>query len=383
MVSVLTFAVAWWLGLYLLARDRTNPVLVLAGGGLLSYGAAIALDDLPWTGAVAEVLVWLPAVLWAVVLARLLRDNRAARERGESGNTVGLAVVCGLLVALAAGLVLLGTGLLPRELTLASIGLDLMLLGGCVAVFDAFDAGESLRGDMLRSAALSGLATALFGGQVAVVIAVVGPDPALTALLYGVVAGAIALHVLTSPLHSLADRAALAVPVRQARAELREVADALPRKANSALADIDEAEFARLTRRALSHYGDLGKLVSSPLTELPEIDKRLTERGAPDTPLERAKELKAVLLDAIRRLKPDGREFGTSEEWRYYNALYFYYVVGIRPYSMRTKVTELDATSRQALTWFADQVPERTLHNWQSAAARLVAADLRATSVRG
>ncbi|MPY78632.1 MAG: hypothetical protein GEV04_09070 [Actinophytocola sp.] len=369
--------------MYLLARDRTNPVLVLAGGGLLSYGAAIALDDLPWTGAVAEVLVWLPAVLWAFVLALLLRDNGAARERGETRGTVGLAVVCALLVGLATGLLLLGAGLLPRELTLASIGLDLVLLGGCVAVIDAFDAGESLRGDMLRSAALGALATALFGGQVAVVIAVVGSDPALTALLYGVVAGAIALHVLTSPLQSLADRAALAVPVRQARAELREVADALPRKADSALADVDEAEFARLTRRALSHYGDLGKLVSSPLTDLPEIGKRLAERGAPDTPLERAKEVKAVLLDAIRRLKPDGGEFGTSEEWRHYNALYFYYVVGIRPYSVRTKVTELDPTARQALTWFADQVPERTLHNWQSVAARLVAADLRATAVGG
>lgn len=382
MVSVLTFAVAWWLGLYLVARDRTNPVLVLAGSGLLAYGAAIALDDLPWTGAVAEVVVWLPAVLWAVVLVRLLRDHRAARERGDNPGTAGLAVVGGLLVALAVGLLLLGSDVLPRELTLVSIGLDLVALGGCVALFDAFDAGESLRGDMLRSAVLSGLATALFGGQVGVVIAAVGPDPALTALLYGVVAGAIALHVLTSPLQALADRTALAVPVRHARAELRQVADALPRKADSALIDVDDAEFARLTRRALSHYGDLGKLVSSPLTDLPVIDQRLAARGAPDTPLERAKELKAVLLDAIRRLKPDSGEFGTSEEWRHYNALYFYYVVGIRPYSVRTKVTELDATSRQALTWFADQVPERTLHNWQSAAARLVAADLRATTVR-
>lgn len=51
---------------------------------------------------------------------------------------------------------------------------------------------------------------------------------------------------------------------------------------------------------------------------------------------------------------------------------------GIRPYSVRTKRTDLDPASRQALRWFAEQVPERTLHNWQDAAARLVAADLRA-----
>lgn len=378
MVPVLTFAVAWWLGLYLLVRDRTNPVLVLAGGGLLGYGTAIALDDLPWTGAIAEVLVWLPAALWAVALARLVRDHRASHEGVRS--TLGRAIVGALLIGLAAGLLLLAAGLLPRELTLASIGFDLVLLGGCVALFDAFDAGESLRADMLRSAVISGLATALLGGQVGLVIAASGASPALTALLYGVVAAAITVHVLASPLQSLADRLVLGVPVRQARAQLREVADALPRKVDTALTGLDDAEFARLTRRALSHYGDLGKLVSSPLTELPVITERLAARGSPDTPLERAKELKAVLLEAIRRLKPDGGEFGTSEEWRHYNALYFYYIAGVRPYSVRTKVTELDATARQALTWFADQVPERTLHNWQSAAARLVAADLRATA---
>lgn len=288
--------------------------------------------------------MWLPAALWAFVLARLVRDQRASHEGVRS--TLGLAIVGALLVGLATGLLLLSAGLLPRELTLASIG----------------------------------LATALLGGQVGLVIAASGASPALTALLYGVVAAAITVHVLASPLQSLADRLALAVPVRQARAQLREVADALPRKADTALTGLDDAEFARLTRRALSHYGDLGKLVSSPLTELPVITERLASHGSPDTPLERAKELKAVLLDAIRRLKPDGGEFGTSEEWRHYNALYFYYIAGVRPYSVRTKVTELDATARRALTWFADQVPERTLHNWQSAAARLVAADLRATA---
>ncbi len=32
---------------------------------------------------------------------------------------------------------------------------------------------------------------------------------------------------------------------------------------------------------------------------------------------------------------------------------------------------------QEVLAWFRQQVPERTLHNWQTAAARLVAQDLR------
>jgi hypothetical protein len=45
---------------------------------------------------------------------------------------------------------------------------------------------------------------------------------------------------------------------------------------------------------------------------------------------------------------------------------------------VRTKREDLDAEDRRALQWFVTQVPERTLHNWQNAAARLVAADLMA-----
>ncbi len=37
----------------------------------------------------------------------------------------------------------------------------------------------------------------------------------------------------------------------------------------------------------------------------------------------------------------------------------------------------LDATARQAWQWFVTEVPQRSLHNWQNAAARLIAADLR------
>jgi hypothetical protein len=124
--------------------------------------------------------------------------------------------------------------------------------------------------------------------------------------------------------------------------------------------------------------GDLPRLASSPLTRLPGVEQRLAARGAPDQPLERAAELRALLTESIARLKPrDGGDFGTSDAWRHYNALHFPYVVGLRPYRRRPSHNGLDPTAQQALDWFGAQVPERTLHNWQNAAAKLVAEDLR------
>ncbi|HEY1016804.1 MAG TPA: hypothetical protein VGE07_29095, partial [Herpetosiphonaceae bacterium] len=129
-------------------------------------------------------------------------------------------------------------------------------------------------------------------------------------------------------------------------------------------------------RQALSHYHDLPRLTINPLTALPGIDARLGGAGG-DNLLERAAALKALLTESIARLKPQGQgDFGSSSEWRHYNALYFPYVVGLKPYSRRGAQPPLEGAARQAMDWFQAQVPERTLYNWQRAAARLVADDL-------
>ncbi|MFE2751964.1 hypothetical protein ACFXGA_08155 [Actinosynnema sp. NPDC059335] len=383
-VSVVTFGLAWWLGLYLLVRDHRKPLLRRAAVGLLAYALVIALPlpavalavpAVAWTGVV---VCWLPVRYdrwwrWSaapllvaayfvplVVLAPLavavvlcLRLRRAL----PGAATVLFGLSCALLLV----------DVLPEPLVIASAGVDLLVFGVLVAVADAFDEGEAIRADVVRSLLTSAGLAAVFGGQVALFL-----DDRLVPLLYGTVAAAIAVQVLANPLALLVDK--VAVPeVAATRAELREAADALPRRA-----PLDQAELVKLTRRALSNYGDLGKLVASPLTELPVIDARLAARGASDQPLERAAELKALLSEGIQRLKPRDGEFGTSDEWRHYNALYFYYVVGIRPYSRRTKREDLDPVARRALAWFVDQVPERTLHNWQNAGAKLIAEDLAA-----
>ncbi|MGH3646144.1 MAG: hypothetical protein ACRDTM_03055 [Micromonosporaceae bacterium] len=454
-LTAVAFGLAWWLGLYLIARDPSKPILRRAGAGLIGYALttvclALAASLPSWAAplnALQSGLLCVPAVAWTGVLLRLAPEEvhwkppldrwwrrvvlpvsaaaiAALVLAGGFGGTPATALVpalagrlvppvvavlvlaplvggFGLLLASyrtlrpapVAGLVLLATLLLglgttglllglgwaPRGLTLAGIGLDLALLGVVVAVADAFDEGETLRPDMRRSAVTAALTAALFGGQIALTLLFAAGTPAMVPLLFGGIAAAVAVPVLANPLHRLLDRVAFpgSRALRAERADLRDVAEALPRRAEThALATLPDAEFVRLTRRALSHYGDLGRLVASPLTELPA----LADGGDPDSaasPLQRATALKSLLLESITRLKPPGGEFGTSDEWRHYNAIYFPYVVGLRPYSQRARHAGLSATARTALRWFQSQVPERTLHNWQNAAAKLVADDLR------
>ena len=61
----------------------------------------------------------------------------------------------------------------------------------------------------------------------------------------------------------------------------------------------------------------------------------------------------------------------------YYNALYFPYVLDLKPYAIRPLPAPADPILQQARDWFQTYVPERTLYNWQTAAAKLIAQQLR------
>lgn len=443
-LSAVVFSLSWWLGLYLLARDPRKPVLVLAAVGLTSFAAVVALDavrivsGLHLLSNIEIYLVAVPGIAWFAVLLELSRPADTWRSRaGELALTAGVAalafcgaamagnvdgplrlghwvmfavislaslgamlravfgpwqprpvvgyiVVATLFFALGNAIIIIPLGLVPSWLALASTGFDVALLGIAVAMWDAFDEGQALRRDMLRSFVATGVVVVLFGGQALIGMALTGQQTALTVLLFTSVAIAIAINVLADPLAGVLDRLAFSHSpgLRADRAALRRTEAALPLRSTNPLQDVDDATFARLTRRALGHYGDLSKLVASPLTALPIIDERLAARGAPDQPLERANELKALLADRIAALKPrDGGDFGTTEQWRHYNALYFPYVVGVRAYAQNATAAGLDPVARQAWQWFVTEVPQRSLHNWQNAAARLIAADLRGNLV--
>jgi hypothetical protein len=444
-LSAVVFALSGWLGLYLLSRDPRKPVLVLAAIGLCGFALVVALDAVRTAtplhaaaGLLSRIEIYLvavPSVAWFAVLVELSRPGDRWRPRARellliSGvgaltvfgatlagsvegplrpghwlmfavisvstlgamavalrrprrprRAVGLAVVATLFFALANAILIIPLGLVPSGIALTSTSFDVLSLGIAVALWDAFDEGQALRADMVRSFAGSVVVAVLFGGQVLIGLALTrNESSALTVLLFTILAIALAVQVLADPLAGVLDRLAFSKsPVLRAdRAALRHTEAALPLRSVHPLDHVDDESFARLTRRALGHYGDLTKLVASPLTALPVIDERLAARGAPDHPVERANELKAVLADGISRLKPrDGGEFGTTEEWRYYNSLYFPYIVGVRAYAQNATASGLDPTARQAWQWFVTEVPQRSLHNWQNAAARLIAADLR------
>lgn len=360
-------------------RARTRELLLVAGVAALTlFGATLA-------GSVDGPLRPGHWLMFAVISVSNLGAMAVALRRPRRPRlSVGLAITATLFFALGNAILIIPLGLVPSWVALASTSCDVLGLGVAVALWDAFDEGHALRADMLRSFAGSVAVAVLFGGQALIGLAVTRDDPgartALTVLLFTSLAIAITVQVLADPLAGVLDRLAFSKSpaLRADRAALRNTGAALPLRQEHPLADIDEVTFARLTRRALGHYGDLTKLVASPLTALPVIDERLAARGAPDHPIERANELKAVLADGITRLKPrDGGDFGTTEEWRYYNSLYFPYVVGVRAYAQNATASGLDPTARQAWHWFVTEVPQRSLHNWQNAAARLIAADLR------
>lgn len=443
-LSALVFSLSWWLGLYLLARDPRKPVLVLAAVGLTSFATVVALDAVRTQSgstvlsSVEVYLVTVPGIAWFAVLLELSRPRDTWRSRATelvavtavavgafmgaamAGNVDGpvrlghwvmfgvislsslgamlravfgswqprpvvpYIIVATLFFALGNAIIVIPLGLVPSWLALASTGFDVVLLGVAVAMWDAFDEGQALRADMLRSFVATGVVVVLFGGQALIGLSVTGPQTALTVMLFTSLAIAISINVLADPLAGVLDRLAFfrSPGLRADRAALRSTGAALPLRKAGPLDHIDDDTFVRLTRRALGHYGDLSKLVASPLTALPVIDERLAARGAPDQPLERANELKALLADRIARLKPrDGGEFGTTEEWRYYNSLYFPYVVGVRAYAQNATAAGLDPVARQAWQWFVTEVPQRSLHNWQNSAARVIAADLRGNLV--
>lgn len=435
-IELFAFALALWLGLYLVAREGGDARLKRAGWGLAAYAFALALGMLrvvritPLITIGYRFFLFVPALFWVGVLLVLLPENSLLRPRLDTlwrygllpalvglyaflntgQNPIWLVALAILPLLLAFGLNVwrwttrprpplptlllaslffsLGTGLLLIPLAqlihpwlVLAIGLDLLVLGLVIGRWDALEQGEAFWPDFIRSFTTAFLTVCIFGGQVGLVMYLTtGKSFPMLVLLLTTTAAAISFVTLNQPVQNLVEHVSLAAfpRIRQERAQLQGVAAAITRTSEPEQFDwtqYDAAAFTRLTRRTLSHLGNLPRLASSPLTQLPVVTRRLNGTG--DT-LERTKVLQAVLIEQIIHLKPPGDElFGTSEVWRHYNALYFPYVVGLKPYSRHTDYANLDEASQQALAWLQSQVPERTLYNWQNAAAQLIAAALR------
>jgi len=426
-IAVPVFALTVWLACYLIGRDPARAVLWRAALALVAFAAGVAAWTVAPAGPVAEVLLCVPALAWAGAAIGLLREplpERRLLERGwlaisavfvvmiaalpTAGKLVALAPLIGGLVvlwrfrdavrpkllatAVTTVAVLYGFGLIALlvpvdlgspALVLAAMALDLLVLGFVVAVADAVDSGERLPPDLRRSAVAAAAAALLVGGP-ATLTMLAAPElravGVLQFLLVAVVMGGVGL---AGPVRRGLDRVAFVHDerLRLDRAALLLLADALPRRRERhTLIALSPAEFARLTERALIDYGDLGRLLRSPLIDLPAVDRRLTGVVA-DRPLARAVELRAVLLENVARLKPTGL-FGTTEDWRHYNALHYCCVLGVRPYDRKPQTDLLDRDARRAHDWFRGYVPKASLELWRSEGADLVAGRLWGDLIR-
>lgn len=380
-LHMLVYGLALWLGLYLLARPSGIAGLRWVGVGLVVYAVGLAIDmvgrALP-EGAIISIqgiIALGTALCWSLALYQLFGKMW---QTGLPIHRYRLVFLAGMFFAFSCGLLFLPQPIFNSDSILVAIGLDLLFLGYAIARLDAFSAGELLWPDMRRSFITAVGLVGLFGGQVGALIWWEGAISALSlTILATIIATALIIAVIGARLAALLDVALLPRTIGDERAQLQAIAEALPRRDIARdMLTLDAAEFTRLTRRALSAMGDLRRLAASPLTRLPIITRRLKERNASDSTLERAAELKALLAESIARLKPRESHYGTSEAWRYYNALYYPYVVGVRPYTA-LPWDETTEEIQQVMRWFQTQVPERTLHNWQNAAAELIAQDLR------
>ncbi|MFG1602602.1 hypothetical protein [Actinoplanes sp. NPDC049265] len=417
-VVVPVFALAVWLASYLVGRDPRRRLHWRAAAALIAYAAGVAAWTIAPGGAPAQVLLCVPALMWAGVAIGLLPEEMPERTPLDKGwlliSALFLATVvvvpgAARLVAVAplvGGLVLLWRfhervrpAVLPAAVTvvaalytftlvalllpvdlgapalvLAAAGLDLAVLGYLVAVADATDAGERLWPDLRRSAVGAAAGALLVGGLATLTMLAVPDRRLLTGLQFGLVGVVMAYAGLIGPVRRGLDRVAFPHDdrLRQDRQALALLSEALPRRRERhTLLAVSEQEFRRLTVQALDNFGDLARLLRSPLIDLPTVDRRLAGENA-ERPMARALQLRAVLQESVARLKPDGL-FGTTEEWRHYNALHFCCVVGLRPYDRKPVTDGLDRDSRRALEWFRRYVPRRSLRQWQREAAALVA----------
>jgi hypothetical protein len=395
-LEIACFGSVLWLGLYLVGRDLKNLRLCLIGGGLATYAISIG------SGILSKYPVISPSILWTAHLACLLcsfllvfptgllqlfptSDTLTSISSSSSFQKIRPFYLFSLiLLAPEVGLLLFP---LPEPVHLSIlliVGGDLFLFGLTVAALDALNRGEALLPDLFRSFDYSLIIALLFGGLVLLFIFLgMGMTFLTLLLLMTILAAAIATQVFSDQVVTWLDKIAFSsFPwLQQARAELRTNASTMPRLDQQIdLETIDESEFTRFTRQALRNFGDLARLATNPLTNLPIIETRLRHQNRKIDTLERATELKAILTECVARLKPRGvDDFGTSDEWRYYNALYFLYVVGLKPYSQRSQYIPSDPTTRKAMEWFRTQIPERTLYNWQNAATKLIVQDLRSS----
>lgn len=123
---------------------------------------------------------------------------------------------------------------------------------------------------------------------------------------------------------------------------------------------IDQEDFTKMVRDALSHYWGGPKLTRSPLLKLSVVQDALDANEGNS-----ARALRAVLSEAIELQRPDGERHMTAAEWLIYNILELKFVQGmrVRDIAQRLAMSEADLYRKQRL---AIEEVARTLSEMES-----------------
>ncbi len=107
---------------------------------------------------------------------------------------------------------------------------------------------------------------------------------------------------------------------------------------------VEDPGFSKLVRDALSHYWGGPKLSESPLLNLKVVEDALEEHEGNPT-----RALRAILLSAIERQRPEGERRVTTTEWLLYNILEMKFVQGqkVRDVARRLAMSESDLYRKQ------------------------------------
>lgn len=358
-----------------LTFDRVWWSLLLPVTMVLVFGGAIGEEMIDFARGEHGPLYWVyPLYNLVMMIIGLVLHYHNYQQLAP---TDAMRKVFGVMVLASIGylgsMLLLWMGFFSPSAIFALLALDYILLGMAGIVYDAFSEGQLIQHDIgmtfIKVLLIVAIVVAPWG--VASMLAEAFTLAMAVALFLSL--GVIALGVgLQDQIETLLEQVILRRrnPQREALRTLLLNSARIPDLAITSHEDDPEA-FIRLTRRALSHLPNLPRLAASPLTNLRLVSARMESDA---NTLQRAQELRQVLRECIDTLRPQAEQaYGTGDEWRFYNALYYPYVAGISPYKRYPYSEPMTDELKMMLRWFQQEVPPRTLYNWQNRGAEMIA----------
>ncbi|MCK7519026.1 MAG: hypothetical protein MZV64_15525 [Ignavibacteriales bacterium] len=231
-----------------------------------------------------------------------------------------------LFFGLSTGVLVLPVEFVSSFWGIVLLGFDLLLLGGAITVWDAFDEGETIRHHLLRSF----VSAFYYAGALAVLVVIVSAIEGdfgfgKLLLLVCLIAFGILTQTFERSIQKILDDATFPeiIHAGSARDLLNDSADALPLLSTLDLFSVSDAEFTRTHKTRAQPFG----------RSAAPFDKSVGKicLAWNQNPLERAHALKSCSWKAFKNSNRGDEAFGTSDAWRYYNAVYYpFYVLGLQ-----------------------------------------------------